>query len=210
VRDYINGNGSFQSIARKYGVGCTPFRKWVAKYKAQGEIAFINNGRHNSYSSAFKEMVVQSYLHGEGSLQDVAIKYKIPSQDTVRQWVLKYNGHEELKTSGTGGTIMIKGRKTTFEERIDIVSFCITNKYNYQMAADKFKVSYQQVYTWTKKYEINGSEALTDSRGKRKHPEEMDENQKLAAQLKLLEAENKRLKLENDFLKKLDEVERRR
>ena len=35
-------------------------------------------------------------------------------------------------------------------------------------------------------------------------------SEKIAAQLKLLEAENKRLKMENDFLKKLDEVERRR
>jgi hypothetical protein len=34
--------------------------------------------------------------------------------------------------------------------------------------------------------------------------------QKKAAQLKLLESENRRLKMENDFLKKLDEVERRR
>ena len=37
----------------------------------------------------------------------------------------------------------------------------------------------------------------------------LNESQKLAAQLKLLEAENRRLKLENEFLKKLEEIERR-
>jgi regulator of replication initiation timing len=38
----------------------------------------------------------------------------------------------------------------------------------------------------------------------------MSETEKLAARLKLLEAENNRLKMENDYLKKLDEIERRR
>ena len=51
---------------------------------------------------------------------------------------------------------------------------------------------------------------MTDGRGKHKNLEEMSEPEKLAAQLKLLEAENKRLKMENGFLKKLEEVERRR
>lgn len=37
---------------------------------------------------------------------------------------MKYNGHEELKSSGTGGcTIMTKGRKTTFEKRVEIVQY---------------------------------------------------------------------------------------
>jgi transposase len=69
---------------------------------------------------------------------------------------------------------------------------------------------YQQVYTWVQKYRTNGYEALSDKRGKRKTAEELTETEKVAAQLKLLEAENRRLKMENDFLKKLDMVERRR
>lgn len=105
---------------------------------------------------------------------------------------------------------MTKGRKTTYEERVEIVAFCIANSNDYQKAAEEFQVSYQQVYTWVKKYKELGSDALVDNRGKRKKPEEMNESEKLAAQLKLLEAENKRLKMENAFLKKLDEIERRR
>lgn len=61
-----------------------------------------------------------------------------------------------------------------------------------------------------KKYKEQGYEALLDRRGKRKNPEKLNESEKSAAQLKLLEAENRRLKMENDFLKKLNEVERRR
>jgi transposase len=56
---------------------------------------------------------------------------------------------------------MTSGRKTTIEELVEIVSFCIVNNYNYQIASDKFQVSYQQVYTWVEKYEESRSEALS-------------------------------------------------
>jgi transposase-like protein len=105
---------------------------------------------------------------------------------------------------------MTNGRKTTYEERIEIVAFCISNNDDYQATADKFKVSYQQVYAWVRKYEANGYEALMDRRGKLKEAAELTESEKLSAQFKLIEAENRRLKMENDFLKKLNEVERRR
>ena len=38
----------------------------------------------------------------------------------------------------------------------------------------------------------------------------MSETEKLNAQIRLLEAKNKQLEMENNFLKKLEEVERRR
>jgi ribosomal protein L33 len=63
-------------------------------------------------------------------LEDLVIKYKIPTQDTVKRWVLKYNSHEELNASGTGGTlIMTNGRKTTYDERVEIVKYCIVVPY---------------------------------------------------------------------------------
>lgn len=45
---------------------------------------------------------------------------------------------------------MTKGRKTTYEERIEIVSFCIENHKNYQLTVDTYQVSYQQIYSWVK------------------------------------------------------------
>ena len=120
--EYLNGQGGIETISKKYGVSPTPFRKWLAKYKAFGDSAFISTGHNPSYSVAFKREVINAYLLGEGSYREIAIKYQIPSEDTVRAWVLKYNGHEKLKASGTGGCqIMTKGRNTTFEERIEIV-----------------------------------------------------------------------------------------
>lgn len=211
VKEYLLGNGSYASIAKKYKVSTTPFKKWVAKYKAFGESAFIKNGHNALYSTAFKHIVVNAYLSGEGSLQDIAIKYKIPTQDTVRQWVLKYNSHREMKSSGTGGaTIMTKGRKTTYDERLEIIKYCIEHDNNYAEAAVKYEVSYQQVYSWMKKYETNGVKGLLDKRGRRKPEDEMTELEKLRSENMLLKAKNRQVELENLFLKKLDEIERRR
>ena len=53
-------------------------------------------------------------------------------------------------------------------------------------------------------------EGLQDRRGKRKSQDEMDELEKLRAEVKILRAEKKRAEMEISFLKKLEEIERRR
>ena len=39
---------------------------------------------------------------------------------------------------------MTKGRKTSFEERIEIVEYCIAHDHNYTATAEKYEISYQQ------------------------------------------------------------------
>ncbi|MDT2191773.1 helix-turn-helix domain-containing protein [Paenibacillus larvae] len=103
---------------------------------------------------------------------------------------------------------MTKGRTTTYDEEVEIVRFCIEHQHNYAQTADKFQVSYQQVYSWTNKYLTSGVDALQDRRGKRKSEDEMSEVEKLRAQNKLLQAENRRKQMEINLLKKLDEIEK--
>ena len=75
-----------------------------------------------------KQQAVLDYLAGYGSQDDICKKYGIRSKGKLQTWIKKYNGHEELKSSGTGGNIiMTKGRKTTFEERVEIVQYCIAH-----------------------------------------------------------------------------------
>ncbi|TCS78633.1 helix-turn-helix protein [Tepidibacillus fermentans] len=81
---------------------------------------------------------------------------------------------------------------------------------NYQMAAETYKISYQQVYQWVKKYEDGGEEALRDRRGRKKEEQELTPEEKMRLEIKKLERENERLRAENEFLKKLEELERRR
>ena len=210
VKDYLTGNSSKEAIAKRLGVNRYNVDQWIANYQSIGESAFLANGNQH-YSKELKEQAVGDYLSGKGSLLEVCKRYKIKSTRQLRNWIKKYNGHEELKASGTGGTIiMTKGRKTSFDERVEIVQYCIAHDHNYAETATKYEVSYQQARSYTVKYEADGIEALRDKRGRTKPLEEMSELEKLRAENRILRAEKERAEMEASFLKKLDEIERRR
>jgi transposase len=61
-----------------------------------------------------------------------------------------------------------------------------------------------------KKLEVSGEEALKDRRGRTKPQAELTEEEKLKLRIQQMERENERLRAENLFLKKLEEIERRR
>ena len=127
----------------------------------------------------------------------------------LHKWIKWYNSRGDFKQPKTGGAIyMAKGRKTTLDERIEIVSHCISCNKDYGKTIKQYGVSYQQIYGWLRKYEESGADGLVDRRGKRKEENSMSEVEKLRAQLKLKEAENLRLQMENELLKKLEALER--
>lgn len=211
VEMYLNGICSQEDCARIAGVTKTSVQQWIRKYETFGIEGLNTKIKHKKYTRDLKESAVRDYMNGLGSLSNISKKYKIHSLKQLHCWVMKYNSHEKLKTSGTGGiTSMTKGRKTTYEERIEIIKYCIEHQNNYAETAQKFNVSYQQVYSWTKKYETKGIEALVDKRGKKKPEREMTELEKLKAKNRLLEAEIRNQKIEITFLKKLEEIERGR
>lgn len=211
VKDYIEGGKSHRQLARELNVEKTSVLRWISLYKSAGEAGLITSPKNAKYSEEVKYAAVEEYLQGTASLLDICRKYNIRSDAQLSNWILKYNSHEKLKSSGSGGkTIMTKGRSTTFEERIEIVKYCIENNRNYNKTAEKYKVSYQQVRSWTVKYNECGIDALLERRGKRKTEGELTELERLKAQNKLLEAKNRRLEMENELLKKLKEIERGR
>lgn len=103
---------------------------------------------------------------------------------------------------------MKQGRTTTQEERVQIAKECIASGKNYGEIAQKYQVSYQQVRTWTLRFEELGEAGLEDRRGRRKKDQtprtELEEAQIEIEQLKhkLYLAE-----MENTLLKKLNEIE---
>ena len=207
----LNGTTNANHEGKRLGISGKRIYEWISLYQSLGENGLITTSKNSVYSAELKTNAVLDYLNGKGSQADICKKYGIRSSRQLRDWIMKYNGHKELKTSGTGGTpIMTKGRKTTFEERVEIVQYCIKHNHNYAETAEKFSVSYQQARNYTIKYEEKGVEGLRDKRGKRKSQDEMDELEKLRAEVKILRAEKKRAEMEISFLKKLEEIERRR
>ena len=135
-------------------------------------------------------------------------KYGIKDHKTLREWISCYNGQKEFrKRSGARGEIfMTKGRKTTQEERAQIVAFCIEHGKDYGLTVETDKVSYQQIYSWVRKYEASGVDGLVDRRGKSKPEDELTEAERLRQENRMLQAMLKEKEMEIALLKKLREL----
>ena len=205
VKEYLSGQSSLKEIGSRYGCtntngypGC--FLRWIALYKAHGESAFYHNG-NSCYSKEFKTMVVEEYISGIASATDLAAKYKISNESVLLKWVGLYNANRELREYNPQREVYMAEarRKTTIEERKEIVEYCLSHNRDYKGTASLYDVSYSQVYSWVRKYDANGNEGLSDKRGRHKTDDEVDE-------LERLRRENKRLKRqleENDMLVQL-------
>lgn len=100
-------------------------------------------------------------------------------------------------------------RKTTIEERKEIVKYCLEHNRNYKETASKFNVSYYQVYSWLKKYEIQGEDGLLDKRGHHKTDDEVDELEKLRRENLRLKHQLEEKDMVVELLKKVKEFERK-
>ena len=209
--EYQAGVHGFRELCRIYGISQQSLKDWIRLYETFGMEGLKTVSSATNYSRETKQAAVQEYLAHKLPVKEILKKYQIRSETQLRKWIKKYNGHEELKASRTGGTtVMTKGRKTTFDERVEIVQYCIAHDHNYAETAGKYDVSYQQARNYTIKYEAGGVEALQDRRGRAKPQDEMSELERLRAENRLLRAEKERAEMEVSFLKKLDEIERRR
>lgn len=101
---------------------------------------------------------------------------------------------------------MTKGRKTTQEERAQIVAFCIEHGKDYALTVETHQVSYQQIYSWVRKYEASGVDGLVDRRGKTKSEDELTETERLRQENRMLQAMLKDKEMEIALLKKLREL----
>ena len=89
---------------------------------------------------------------------------------------------------------VLRGRRTTVAEREKIVFFCLENEKNYNLAREKYKVSYQQIYSWVRKYELGGAEMLADNRGRMRLDAELTEEERLRRENTKLRARIRELK----------------
>lgn len=99
-------------------------------------------------------------------------------------------------------------RKTTLEERKEIVEYCLKHNRDYKGTASKYGVSYSQVYSWVKKFNTLGEDGLTDKRGHRKADEEVDELERLRRENLRLKRQLEERDMVVELLKKVKEFER--
>lgn len=164
--------------------------------------------KRKKYGAELKLRAVQDYLSGKGSQREICRKYEIPVHSMLQRWISCYNGHKDFRErSGARGEIyMTKGRKTAQEERVQIVAFCIEHGKDYALTVETYQVSYQQIYSWVRKYEAAGVDGLVDRRGKTKPKDELTEAERLRQENRMLQAKLKDKEMEIALLKKLREL----
>ena len=209
VIDYLEGNKSRTQICGELCISSRTIQDWALIYNKHGLAGFSKKMRNGSYSKEFKMKVVEEYVRGDGSSIDLGIKYDI-SSGLLRKWLRMYNANRELKDYDPKREVYMAEarRKTTMEERKEIVEYCIEHNRDYKGAASKYDVSYSQVYSWVKKYVTNGEEGLTDKRGCHKADDEVDELERLRRENLRLKRQLQEKDMAVELLKKVKEFER--
>lgn len=209
VKGYLSGEISQYSLKTEYHIPCKTVKEWLLLYKIEGEEVFLKTRPPKVYDDELKRQVCEEYMSGGVPLRELCVKYKIAGHPVIRRWLKKYNKGIAFKPHRPAEEkAMPKGRTTSYEERAAAVDLCIKAGYDYHGAAEAANVSYNQIYSWVKKYRQSGYDGLKDGRGRKKPECVMDTAELLKASNRMLEARNRMLQMENDFLKKLKEAER--
>ena len=207
--DYINGNRSSAEICNCLHISTRTIQDWAAIYKKHGILGLTKKTKKRSYSKEFKMELVKKYISGEASTVDLAHQYDI-SSGLLRNWIRMYNANIELKDYNPKQEVyMAKARrKTTIDERKEIVNYCIEHNRNYKETAALYNVSYSQVYSWMKKYDSDGEEGLIDKRGHHKLDDEVDELERLRRENVRLKRQLEEKDMTVELLKKVKEFGR--
>ena len=161
------------------------------------------------YSSELK--IASDYLNGRGSYNGLSKKYNI-TPSIIRTWVntAELNGLESLKVKRTK-------REYSVDFKLDVVNYYLKSDEGRNLVAAKFNISPSQVYSWTKKFQQGGPEALlpvkkgrpakmpkkTKKAKRNKQTETLTDKQKYEAKLQEKDARIKELELELIIAKKV-------
>ena len=209
VQEYLDGKGSYEKLASANEIGSKTLKDWVHKYREQGSTVFYKQSGNAHYAKEFKMRCVEAVLRGEGSVDDIVAKYNISAREVLRNWIKRYNANKELKDYDPKREVYMADarRSTTQEERKEITEYCIAHNKDYKGTAERYQVSYSQVYAWVQKYEKMGVLGLVDNRGHRKTDDEADELERLRRENLRLKRMLQEKEMTVELLKKVKEFE---
>ncbi len=208
-KEYEKGNKSFVEIGEEINAGDTTVSYWYAKYKEKGPDSLKAKTSKGSFSKEFKMNIIEEYLTGNYTYQQLGHKYDI-SHSTVSKWInMWYNGIELKDTKQKREDNSMK----TYKERIEIVKWVLSNNKNYKKAAEKYNLNYALIYKWTQTFLKEGEEGLKYKKRGPKFKTAIDttkltDTEKLKLELEKEKELRKRLELELEILKKKEAVEK--
>lgn len=209
VEEFKHSELSLAVFEKQHGLSKMCLRRWLDLYEAEGFNGLKQSRKSRRYTEKFKAKVVQAYLDGKGSMDQLKIEFGLRSASQVSNWVSRYNGRKQKTVNAAGKKAPLMPRKTTLEERITLVEFVERDHHTYKQAAERFAVSYQQARSWVHKFREGGNEALVDNRGHHKTDSERTEKEKLQRENRQLRAKLANHELLEAFAKKFLEIQRK-
>ena len=160
----------------------------------------------------FRIKVVTEYLSGKGSTS-LAKAYGISTHSIILDWVHRF---ERRGIKGLKNRSMSQEYSSQF--KVDVLNWKKQNRASLPVTALHFDLSSPStIWQWERRFKESGIAGLERKRGNLKHMAKHKQNklepakaQTPAAELKQLKQENQMLKIENEFLKKLDALARKK
>ncbi|EUJ27799.1 Transposase and inactivated derivatives [Listeria grayi] len=211
VNEIIRNGKTVTTVAKENNLNRGTLSDWVRKYKKSGPESLKPYRKKYSYTYQEKIAAVKRVILNGKSILGTVEEFNISSKAVLKAWIKNYNRQKELKNTGSRLSTMKSkksSKKTSIQERLEIVQYTIAHNYNYQAAIKKYGVSYQQIYTWIRKYNSKGIQGLQDKRGRNQIIEELSEIDKLKLENNKLRDRNEFLEMEIDIEKKLQELNR--
>ena len=155
----------------------------------------------SKYSHEFKLEVVKYCIEEHYGAKTAAKHFSIPAYSTIEKWIRKYKEHGEKG--------LFKNLKSSYsgEFKKNVVEYMHNNHLSATQTAIHFNLgSIDQVIRWERIYYEEGPQVLyEDRRGRPRKMNSKPRKKKLSKEIEEdLIAENQRLRMENEYLKKLN------
>ena len=154
----------------------------------------------SKYSNELKLEIVKYCIEGYHSKYDAAKKFNIPSPTPIDDWIRRYKEH--------GAEGLIKQKKSSYsgDFKQNVVEYMHINHLSATETAIHFRIMTKVVLKWERIYYEEGPQGLyIGRRGKTKNMCFKAEKRKLDKEVEEdLIAEVQHLRMENEYLKKLN------
>src|SRR5699024_5724512 len=158
IQMYIKHKMSYQKLKKSYGLllNQPTFSYKVQKYQKHEIEGISSDTGNNRFSERFKDAVVGEHLELGVYIQELARKYNIPAKKTFREWIIKYTKGKDFRVySEKSEVYTMTGRKKTDDEKLLIVKDYLDGDLTYAEIAEKYNVSYNNIYSWFQKYKTH-------------------------------------------------------
>ncbi|CAM4234678.1 helix-turn-helix domain-containing protein [Jeotgalicoccus halotolerans] len=89
VTDYLNGEGGFQYLGKKYSIQDSLIKIWVTQYNQFGDEGLAKSMTHTHYSGEFKRAVLQYRQENQLSYRETAIHFGLKNSSMIANWQRK-------------------------------------------------------------------------------------------------------------------------